>query len=205
LVSLVPAYELWQFVLQPASAEAAMPVFAMALGLQTMSWVSLLFLLQTATLWGWRERTPPWCSPLYLVYIDLSASIQNWSCLPLLWGTPFFAVFLQILGATVEGRLLHFGRKVHDIALLHVTGVTISDGAQMAGNQAVFDEITVGKYSVSDILQQGAFMTSNAVVNGSEPWRAHVGASNSHPPASIIESNDRSDEEDIDNQVDAAL
>jgi hypothetical protein len=158
-----------------------------------MSWISLLFVVQTLALWGWQTRTSAWCAPLYVIYIDISAAVQAWSCLALLWGTPFFTVVLQLLGAAVEGQVLHFGRAVHDVPLLHVTGDTISDGAQFGGHQVVFDEITIGKYSVSDILQHGTFMTSNAVVNGSEPWRAHVGASTSYTP--IIESNDSSDED----------
>lgn len=123
--------------------------------------------------------------------------------MPLLWGTRFFAVVLQILGAAVEqGRLLHFGRNVHDIALLHVTGETIADGPQMAGHQAEFNEITIDKYSVSDILPQQTFMTSNAVVNGSEPWRAQVGSSIHRPNINLNES---SDKEDIEKQVDTAF
>jgi hypothetical protein len=130
-----------------------------------------------------------------------SAAVQSWSCLALLWGsTPFFAVVLQISGGAVKGQVLHVRRKVHDVPLLHVTGGTLSDGAQFSGHQVVFNEITLGMHSVSDSLQQGTFMTSNAVVNGSEPWRAHVGAnsissSSSYYTPMIIGSNDSTDED----------
>lgn len=173
-VGLLPAYELWK-VLKPSSVYI-IPVLAMTMAVQTLSWVLILFLFQLALYGRSPKRTSPWSSSLFAVYITACWNIQVTSFLPALWGTPLFNAAARLLGSTIGGRVLYFGLPIFDFPYITVAEKTILDCVAIIGHYVVYREITVGHTIVSGVLHQGTVGLPNSVVSGKEsgPWRVYV-------------------------------
>jgi hypothetical protein len=176
LLSMVPSYELWMNVIQPASVWIAVPTLAMLLAAQTIAWLVLLYVLSLAGLGGrsFQGRSKPWNAAFYVVYHSYNWCVQNFTMMSVLWGTPLFGFFLNLLGANVEGRFLFFGTTLFDIPYLSVADRTVSDGARLFGHYAVFSNITLGPVRVSGILHENTLAMANSTVSvrqESGPWR----------------------------------
>jgi acyl-CoA synthetase (AMP-forming)/AMP-acid ligase II/acyl carrier protein len=176
LISMVPSYELWMTVIQPASVWSAVPTLAMLLAVQTIAWLVLLYVLSLAGLGGtsFKGRSKPWNEAFYGVYHSYNWCVQNFTMMSVLWGTPLFGFVLNLLGANVEGRFLFFGTTLFEIPYLSVADRTVSDGAKLLGHYAVFSNVTLGPVRASGILHENTLAVANSTVSGcreSGPWR----------------------------------
>jgi hypothetical protein len=176
LLSMVPSYELWMNVIQPASVWIAVPTLAMLLAIQSIAWLVLLYVLSLAGLGGtsFKGRSKPWNEAFYCVYHSYNWCVQNFTMMSVLWGTPLFGFVLHLLGANVEGRFLYFGNTLFEIPYLSVADRTVSDGAKLVGHYAVYSNVTLGPVRVSGILHENTLAMANSTVSGrkeSGPWR----------------------------------
>jgi hypothetical protein len=112
LLSMVPSYELWMNVIQPASVWIAVLTLAMLLAVQIISLVVLLHVLSLAALGGtsFKGRSKPLNKTFYTAYLSCGWFFQKWTMMSVLWGTPLFGFVLNLLGANVEGRFLYCGK-----------------------------------------------------------------------------------------------
>jgi acyl-CoA synthetase (AMP-forming)/AMP-acid ligase II len=177
LLSMVPSYELWMNVIQPASVWIAVPTLAMLLATQTISSLVLFYVLSLAGL-GWtsfKGHSKPWNKAFYGVYHSYNWCVQNFTMMSVLWGTPLFGFVLNLLGANVEGRFLFFGSYLFEIPYLSVADRTVSDGAKLVGHSSVYSNITLGPVRVSGILHENTLAMANSTVSAgckeSGPWR----------------------------------
>jgi hypothetical protein len=176
LLSLVPSYELWMNVIQPASVWIAVPTFAMLLAAQSISSLLCLYVVSLAGLGGrsFKGRSKPWNNAFYKVYHSYNWIVQNFSMMSVLWGTPLFGFVLKLLGANVEGRFLFLGSYLLEIPYLSVADRTVSDGAKLTGHSVVYSNITLGPVRVSGILHENTLAMANSTASGrkeSGPWR----------------------------------
>lgn len=179
--SLIPVYELWYNVLKPSSVYKAVPVLALTVTVQTIVWVIVLWALQIATYGFSRKLSSPWSESMFSVYVTFCWSIQVWSFLSLLWGTPFFSMVARSLGATIEGRLLYFGREIFDLNFVTVASDAVLDDALVNGHFAVYRKVQLGPNHLSGVLHPGTMASVGAEIVGSEtgPWRAVFGSGRS--------------------------
>jgi hypothetical protein len=177
LLSMVPSYELWMKVIQPASVWIAVPTFAMVLATQTISSLVLLCVLSLAALGGtsFKGRSKPRNKALYSVCLSYGWCVQNWTMMSVLWGTPLFGFVLNLLGANIEGRFIYFGTNLFEIPYLSIADRTVSDGAKFSGHSAVFSNVTLGPVRASGILHENTMLMANSTVSAgckeSGPWR----------------------------------
>jgi hypothetical protein len=177
LVSMVPSFELWMNVIQPASVWIAVPTLAMVLATQTISLLVLLYVISLAGLGGTscKGRSKPWNKALYSVYHSYNWGVQHWTMMSVLWGTPMLGLVLNLLGANVEGRFLYFGSILYEIPYLSVADRTVSDGGKLLGHYVVYSNITLGPVRVSGILHENTLAVANSTVSTgckeSGPWR----------------------------------
>ena len=63
------------------------------------------------------------------MYITAAWSVQTWSLLPVLWGTPFFNAVARFLGAKFKGkgRVLYLGDQYYDLPYLTIDVETRKD------------------------------------------------------------------------------
>lgn len=175
-VSTIPTYELWVSALRPTSVLESVPVLALALAVQTLSWLFLLLILQLATFGCSRQQTSPWSHSLYVVFHSATCAIQRWSFLSILWGSPAFNYIAKGLGARYKGRVLCLGYIIYDFPYITFSDRTIVDEALITGHFGIYGNITLGPTLVSGILHQGSFAMANAIMSEKEtcPRRGSV-------------------------------
>ena len=173
-VSLIPAFELWQNVFDPQSAETAVPVLALVLVVQSLVWL-LIAAAFHLVLYGNTKRTSPWSAALFMVYVSTLFSIQNFSMFRVAFGSPLFSAMARFMGAKIPGRALYFGDIFYDLPYVTLNDRTVIDGARvLCSHFQVYWDTRLGHNSFSGIIHPGTFVSPNAVVTANEsgPWRA---------------------------------
>lgn len=175
LLTVIPAYLIWDISTDIASPITAVPILAASLVAKSVSWFVVYLIVQSETFLGvGKGRVRPWCPYLHPVYCNCSDTYQEWSFARILWGSPLFGIFAWLLGASFEGRVLSFGDKIYDFPHVAAAGRTIVDSALVVGHNIVYERVRFGRIRVSGVIRQKTFAMAESSVSRKEsgPWHA---------------------------------
>ncbi|CAB9496884.1 D-alanine--D-alanyl carrier protein ligase [Seminavis robusta] len=172
-VTLIPSYEIGLAAVKGTPDALSVFVSATAFLLVLILWISLTFVIEKIML------ILPRCAQqsLFGVYINhvWIFRVGNWLEM-LLYGTPLFPYYAQLMGAEVNGDLWYFGHALYEYSRLHFQGGTIVDSSSLNGHYIDGNGLTVGDTYASGILHPGCFAVAGSVVDREEngPWKVFL-------------------------------
>jgi hypothetical protein len=170
-------YIVWQLLRDFVSVETCVPICAVSLVAQGVTW-NFLFLL------GERLRfccispecTELWFPGLNWVYRTTSDTFQQWSFLQITYGSPIFNILACLMGVTFEGRALCFGSRLYDCPLTTIGDRTVLDHAIVGGQNIVYDHATFGPSGPEGLVHEQSFVMANSILEEKKkatgPWEA---------------------------------
>ncbi|CAB9509910.1 D-alanine--D-alanyl carrier protein ligase [Seminavis robusta] len=168
--SLIPAYEVGVAVLANPSFTIIAVGLAAAFVLQLFVWILLTKAVEVVMLNLPRPLQQSFCG----VYINhmWQFGVGNWLVF-LLYGTPMFAYYARMMGATVQGELWYFGNSLYEYSKLHFHGNTIVDDSHVSGHFIDANGLTLDDTQVTGVLHPGCYTPAGSVVPASEhgPWK----------------------------------
>ncbi|CAB9504318.1 D-alanine--D-alanyl carrier protein ligase [Seminavis robusta] len=168
--SLIPAYEIGAATMKSSSSIIVMFGLTAAIVLQLFVWILLTKAVEGLMLNLPSHAQQSFCA----VYINhmWQFGVGNWLVF-LLYGTPMFAYYARMMGATVEGDLWFFGNSLYEYAKLHFQGCTIVDDSHVSGHFIDGNGITIDDTYVTGVLHPGCYASAGSVVSGPEhgPWK----------------------------------
>ncbi|CAB9509907.1 D-alanine--D-alanyl carrier protein ligase [Seminavis robusta] len=168
--SLIPAYEVGVAVLASPSSTIRAVGLAAAFVLQLFVWILLTKAVEVVMLNLPRPLQQSFCG-VYINHI-WQFGVGNWLVF-LLYGTPMFAYYARMMGATVQGELWFFGNSLYEYSKLHFEGNTIVDDSHVSGHFIDANGLTLEDTQVTGVLHPGCYASAGSVVPASEhgPWK----------------------------------
>jgi len=175
--TLIPSYELWVNVFgYQTSIWVAVPALACALVLQTMSLTLVVHVFQSIALFKSEAKSEPLSQIMYLVYHNVAYSLQSYSFISVVVGSPIYNCIIKMMGGKIEGRALIFCNQIYEHKLITFCDKTIVDSSHISGHYSTFNDIVIGPCKVSGVLGQGVFAANALIISEeSKPWHAFVG------------------------------
>ncbi|CAB9496118.1 D-alanine--D-alanyl carrier protein ligase [Seminavis robusta] len=171
--SLIPAYEIGLAATKSSSISITISGIAAAFVLQLFLWLLLSRVVEKA-LWILPAHAQRSFFGVYINQVWLFRE-GNWLVF-LLYGTPMFAYYARMMGATVEGELWYFGNALYEYDFLHFKGSTIVDSAHVSGHYIDSNGLTIADTCVSGLLHPGCYASAGSVVSAAEhgPWKVFL-------------------------------
>ena len=201
IFAFVPAFEVFLATGYTGSTGVAMLGVACSLMTQCLCLSIVSRIVETITL-----ACPSWSQQfLFLPYIIHSWCSRVWSLSFLLYGTPFAALWLRLMGAEVKGDLWYFGNELYDISKLHFVGERmILDNCHIAGHTVSLGSgIRIDDTFVHNALvhPSGYACAGTLVADGEHhPFKVYSAATKlentsrtNHTPKSSVGSNEESE------------
>ncbi|CAB9524378.1 Putative fatty-acid--CoA ligase FadD21 [Seminavis robusta] len=202
-LTLLPAYEIWLAVnpTHVATEIATLVVIFLSVTLLWLSVYYLLFLIHDP----WRRRYGEYPSyQMYKSYRQFGVTVQTWSFVRLLWGTPLYKYVAQwVLGSKVEGRFLYFGRHCIDSPFLTFRDRTVVDNSVVNGTHVIYGTLFMGEVDISGVLHDFCYAMANSASERAEHGPLRVLATGTLEAKRESETKDFSDEMlDVERPVD---
>ncbi|CAB9497123.1 D-alanine--D-alanyl carrier protein ligase [Seminavis robusta] len=171
--SLIPAYEIGLAATRSSSISITTCGITAAFVLQLFLWILSSRAVERALM-----ILPKYAQQSFFgVYINhvWIFGVGNWLVL-LLYGTPMFAYYARMMGATVEGELWYFGNALYEYEHLHFKGITVVDSAHVSGHYIDLNGLTIDDTYVSGVLHPGCYASAGSVVSAAEhgPWKVFL-------------------------------